>query len=203
MLLTRECSRPRKLLWEDILVHRSKDVPWRIKCRRLVDHVYSTFSQVRTGPEPFTQWTKVKRWETKMMMSLFRFKTGNDKTWVDFHTRSCEDARKIWIKLGLRFLFATIAESLRRAIGSVCDQKPNAVIDSLKQVFWWRNSRWWHAIHTEGVKDDPQDHTWTKHEWCGTIEVMSGTRSPQTGLVERIGSAKGRNENHSLTRQHL
>ena len=33
-----------KAFWKDILVYRSKDVPWRIKCRRLVDHVYSTFS---------------------------------------------------------------------------------------------------------------------------------------------------------------
>ena len=31
-------------LWRDILVYRSKDVPWRIKCRRLVDHAYSVFS---------------------------------------------------------------------------------------------------------------------------------------------------------------
>ena len=146
---------------------------------------------------------KIKRWETKMMMSLFRFKTGNDKTWVGFQTRSCKDARKIWIQLGLPFLYKIIAESLRRAMGWVCDQKPNAMIDSLKQVFRWRSSRWWHAIHTEGVKDDPQNHTRTKHEWCGTIEVMSGTRSPQTGLVGRIGSGKGRHENHSLTIQHL
>ena len=29
---------------KDIAVYRSKDVPWRIKCRRLVDHVYSVFS---------------------------------------------------------------------------------------------------------------------------------------------------------------
>ena len=33
-----------KANWRDILVYRSKDVPWRIKCRRLVDHVYSVFS---------------------------------------------------------------------------------------------------------------------------------------------------------------
>ena len=33
-----------KVFWRDILVCRSKDVPLRIKCRRLVDHVYSIFS---------------------------------------------------------------------------------------------------------------------------------------------------------------
>ena len=33
-----------KVYWRDIQVFRSKDVPWRIKCGRLVDHVYSVFS---------------------------------------------------------------------------------------------------------------------------------------------------------------
>ena len=33
-----------KAFCKDILVCRSKDVPWRIRCRRLVDHVYSVFS---------------------------------------------------------------------------------------------------------------------------------------------------------------
>ena len=33
-----------KAFWKDILVHRSKDVPSRIKCKRLVDHVSSVFS---------------------------------------------------------------------------------------------------------------------------------------------------------------
>ena len=48
-----------KFFWRDILVCRSKDVPLRIKCRRLVDHVYSVFSfGVKTGPGPFTQATE-------------------------------------------------------------------------------------------------------------------------------------------------
>ena len=33
-----------KAHWRDIQVYKSKDVPLRIKCRRLVDHVYSVFS---------------------------------------------------------------------------------------------------------------------------------------------------------------
>ena len=52
-----------KANWRDILVYRSKDVPWRIKCRRLVDHVYSVFS---FGSEiwSLTIQTKdrIKRW---------------------------------------------------------------------------------------------------------------------------------------------
>ena len=74
----------------------------------------------------------------------------------------------------------------------VSDQKTNAVIDSLKQVFRWRRSRWWHAIHTEGVNDEhncTQDHlrrsflsimesvNWVceealeEHEWVSPLTV--------------------------------
>ena len=59
--------------WKDILIYR-RNVPWRIKCKRMVDHVYSVFSLVSEN----WSWTihtidKIKRWETKMMMRLFRF----------------------------------------------------------------------------------------------------------------------------------
>ena len=48
-----------KTFWRDILIHRRKDVPWGIKCRRLVDHVYSVFlSGVTTGRGPVSRWTK-------------------------------------------------------------------------------------------------------------------------------------------------
>ena len=33
-----------KTFWKDIKIYKSKDVPWRIKCQRLVDHVYAVFS---------------------------------------------------------------------------------------------------------------------------------------------------------------
>ena len=63
-----------KAFWKDIKIHRNKDVPWRVKCRRLVDHVYPVFC---FGSENWS-WTvetmnRVKRWETKIMMRLFRF----------------------------------------------------------------------------------------------------------------------------------
>ena len=41
-------------------------------------------------------------------------------------------SRKIW--MGLPFLYQIIAESMWRAMGWVCDQRPTAVIESLKQV---------------------------------------------------------------------
>ena len=69
------------------------------------------------------------------MMRLFRFSRGKDQTWVEYHTRTCNLDRKRWIQMGLPFLYEIIAESMWRAMGWVCDQRPNAVIDSLKKVF--------------------------------------------------------------------
>ena len=33
-----------KAFWKDFMIHKSKDVPWRIKCLRLVDHMCAVFS---------------------------------------------------------------------------------------------------------------------------------------------------------------
>ena len=95
-----------KANWRDILVYRSKDVPWRIKCRRLVDHVHSVFS---FGSEIWSltiqTMDSTKRWETKIMMRLFRFRRVKDETWVEYHTRCCKAARKIWIQMYLLFFY--------------------------------------------------------------------------------------------------
>ena len=144
-----------KACWRDTLVYRSKDVPWRIKCRRLVGHVYFVFSFRSDN----LSWTiqimdRNERWETKLMVRWFRFKRGKDETWVEFNTRCCKAARKIWIQMGLLFLYEILAENMWRAMGCVFDQRPNAAIVYLKQVFGWRSSRWWHATHTEGMIED-------------------------------------------------
>ena len=64
-----------KAFWKDVLIYKRKDVPWKVKCRRLVDHVYAVFA---FGSEnwPWTVLTvdKIKRWETKTMLRPFRFK---------------------------------------------------------------------------------------------------------------------------------
>ena len=64
-----------KAFWKDILISKSKDVPWKMQCRRLVDHVYAVFA---FGSEnwPWTVLTvdKTKGWEIKGMLRLFRFK---------------------------------------------------------------------------------------------------------------------------------
>ena len=54
---------------------RGEDVPWRLKCRGMVEQVYSVFC---FGSESWS-WRRaimdrIKGWETKAMSRLFRFK---------------------------------------------------------------------------------------------------------------------------------
>ena len=77
-----------------------------------------------------------------MMTKLFRLKRQKEETWVEYQTRTSIMARKIWVQVRLPFLFAKIAESMWRAMEWACDEKVNAVIDSLKKVYQWRSTRW-------------------------------------------------------------
>ena len=57
-----------KAFWKGIMICKSKDVPWKVMCQRLVDHVYAVFT---FGSENWS-WTqqtmeKIKGWETKTM----------------------------------------------------------------------------------------------------------------------------------------
>ena len=47
---------------------------------------------------------KIKGRETKTMIRLFRFKRSKDEAWVAYHTRTCNIARKIWIRMVLPLL---------------------------------------------------------------------------------------------------
>ena len=44
------------------------------------------------------------------MVRLFRFKRRKDETWVEYHTRCCKAARKIWIHMGLPFQYEIVAD---------------------------------------------------------------------------------------------
>ena len=59
------------------------------------------------------------------MTRLFQFRRHKDDTWVDYHTRTCNLAREIWTKMGLPFLCERITENTWRAMGWVCDERPN------------------------------------------------------------------------------
>ena len=123
-----------KAFWKDIKIHKSKDVSWRRKCQRLVDHVFAVFS---FGSETWS-WTrqtveKIERWETKIMTKSFLLERQKEGTWVEYETRTSTMARKIWVQMKLPFLFLKkkIAESVWRAMGWACNEKWNAVIFSL------------------------------------------------------------------------
>ena len=78
------------------MIYNSKDVPWRVKCQRLVGHVYPVFA---SGSETWS-WTqqtleKIKGWETKITTKLFRLKRQKDETWAEYHTRTSIMEKKI------------------------------------------------------------------------------------------------------------
>ena len=60
---------------------------------------------------------RIKKWETKIMMRLFRFKRGKDETWVEFHTRCCKAARKN----GYRWADPFCMKQLLKACGELWD----------------------------------------------------------------------------------
>ena len=88
-----------KAFWKDSLIFKSKDVPWKIKCQRLVDHVNAEFAFWSEN----LSWTvqtmeKIKRWETKRMTRLFRLKRQKEETCVDYRKKkkkTCNVARKM------------------------------------------------------------------------------------------------------------
>ena len=94
-----------KAFWKDIQIYKSKDVPWRIKCQRLVDHVCAVFS---FGSETWS-WTQQTSEKIK--------KVGNNKNGV---------------QMNLPFLCENIAESMRRPMVWVCDEKTDAVIGDVR-----------------------------------------------------------------------
>ena len=74
-------------------------------------------------------------------------------------------ARKMREQMGLPFLHEQIAESTLRALELVCDEKTNAVIDSLNKVFEWSSTTWWQSLHTRMMKEDSENRIRWKHKW--------------------------------------
>ena len=54
-----------KAFWKDSVIYKSKDVPWKVKCQCLVDHVYVVFA---FGSEnwSWTQQTMEKKKDGKL-----------------------------------------------------------------------------------------------------------------------------------------
>ena len=54
-------------------------------------------------------------------------------------------------------------------MGWACDEKSNAVINSLKKVYRYRSTRWWLSLQTEMMERDCENHTRWKHRSESTI----------------------------------
>ena len=67
---THECLEERmlranKAWWKDVKIYRRKDVPWRVKCRGMAEHVYSVFClEVKIGRGSHATLDRIRRWET-------------------------------------------------------------------------------------------------------------------------------------------
>ena len=58
----RKMQSANKAFWEDIPIYNSKDIPWKIKCQRLVDHVNAVFfPEVKLGRDETFLPEKTKR----------------------------------------------------------------------------------------------------------------------------------------------
>ena len=93
-----------KAWWRDVKIYRSKDVPWRVKCMVMLEHVYSVFC---FGSESWS-WSRaildrMKGWETKAMRPFFRLKRKEDETLAGYCTRTVRAANTIWKKMKLPF----------------------------------------------------------------------------------------------------
>ena len=88
--LTQDCLEDRMhnsktTWWRDVKIYRRQDVPWRMRCRRIVVHVCSVFC---LGSENWT-WSqaildRIEGWETKAMRRLFRFKKKVDEDFTGY-----------------------------------------------------------------------------------------------------------------------
>ena len=77
---------------KDILISKSKDVPWKVMCRRLVDQVYAVFAfGSETWPWTVLTFDKIKGWETKKCY-VYSASKDKEETWVDCHARTCKTA---------------------------------------------------------------------------------------------------------------
>ena len=137
----------------------------RVKCRRMVQHVFCIFC---FGSENWS-WShatldRIRRWETKAMSRLFASKKEEDETRANYCTRTARVDRKIVVKMHFPFLSEVIVDSIWRLMDWACDERPNAVINTLKQVFRWRSTKWWQSTEVVEMKKKKDPKTRWKHE---------------------------------------
>ena len=127
---------------------------------------------------------KVRGWEPKMMRQLFWFTRKSEETIAQYCTRTARMARTILEKTKLLCLHAIVAQTMWRAMGWVCGQRPNAVLETLRHVFLrWRGTCWW-KMETQVEMAQSRERLGQadfrmgrsrrmdgKHNMCGTCET--------------------------------
>ena len=93
-----------KAIWKDTLTHRSKDIPRKIKCQRLVDHVFAVFS---FGSENWSWTTQTfERMGDKAYASSFPVQKTKRS---NMGRLLCNNLQRI--QMGLLFLYEISAEA--------------------------------------------------------------------------------------------
>ena len=86
-------------------------------------------------------------------------------------------------------------------MGFVFDERQNTVIDTLKQVFSWRSTKWWQSAKAVEIKKKRLTTHSGNVSGAGTTAGVSGTRWPLNGPVMKTGSVKERNDRHLKTKK--
>ena len=86
-----------KARWRNVKIYRSKDVPWRVKCRRMVEQVCSVFCfGSENGCWSQAVVDRIKGRETKVVRTLLRMRKMEDETMQGYCVRTARTARPVW-----------------------------------------------------------------------------------------------------------
>ena len=155
----------KKACWKDIMTHKCKDVPWKVKCQRLVDHVYAVFT-LESENWSWTQQTmekskdgKPRRWHDYSVWKDVRTRRGSNTT----------RERVIWTRRnGCRCACPSYEKKLQK----VCGEPWDGFV--MKRWMQWstpsKKSPNWQVrdealLTTTMMKRDRQHHTRWKCIW--------------------------------------
>ena len=116
-----------KACWKDILIYKSKDTHGRSSVDDWwTTYLPSSFSGVTLGPGQQRPSKGSRSRRPKQCSVCAASQDEKEETLVDYHARTCKTPRKMWVQMCLPFLYEVIAESMWRAMGWVCFERPNA-----------------------------------------------------------------------------
>ena len=159
-----------KAWWRYTKSYRSKDVSWRERCRRMVEHVCDVLC---LGNENWSgsraTMDRIRKWETKAMRRVFRFKKEEYETWANYCTRAARVAKKI-------------AEGMWRAMGWVCNEKAKRGDSHLETGVQMEKHKMV-AVHKGSLNEKRRGNTCGR----GTTAGVSGTEWLLNGLEMKTG----------------